>query len=98
MTALREAFLKQAAELDPHRLVFVDESGCRIGMTRDYGRAERGERVAGAKPASWGDNVTMIGALDLDGVRALMTVRRRDDGRGVRSLRGAGPWSTSQAR
>lgn len=74
MTALREIYLQQMRELDASRLVFVDEAGCRIGMTRDYGRGERGQRVEGSKPASWGDNLTMIGALDLEGVRALMTV------------------------
>lgn len=74
MTSLREIYLKHMRELDVRRLVFVDEAGCRIGMTRDYGRGERGQRVEGRKPASWGDNLTMIGALDLQGVRALMTV------------------------
>jgi len=74
VTALRRIYLKQMRELDAHRLVFVDEAGCRVGMTRDYGRGERGQRVEGRKPASWGDNLTMIGALDLQGVRALMTV------------------------
>jgi transposase len=74
VTALREAFLEHVADLDPHKFVFVDESGCQVGMTRDYGRGERGERVVGSKPANWGNNLTLIGALDLKGVRALMTV------------------------
>ncbi len=70
----REQYREEMATVDPGRLVFIDESGCRIGMTRDYGRGAPGQRVAGHKPASWGDNVTMIGAIDLEGIRALMTV------------------------
>jgi len=74
VTKAREQYRHEMATVDPLRLVFVDESGCRIGMTRDYGRSAPGQRVAGQKPASWGDNITMIGAIGLEGIRALMTV------------------------
>ena len=43
-------------------------------MSRDYGRGLPGDRVQGDRPASYGGNVTMIGALGLQGVRALMTI------------------------
>ncbi len=48
-------------------------------MTRDYGRAPRGERVYGAVPRNRGEVTTMIGALDIHGVRALMTVEGATD-------------------
>ena len=31
--------------IDPHNLIFVDESGLNLGITRTYGRAKRGERL-----------------------------------------------------
>lgn len=49
-------------------------------MTRDYARGLPGERVQGDKPANYGGNVTMIGALGLNGMRALMTIGGSTDG------------------
>lgn len=48
-------------------------------MTRDYGRAPRGERVHGSVPRNRGEVTTMIGALDLRGLRALITVEGGTD-------------------
>ncbi len=42
-------------------------------MTRDYARAPRGQRVVGKVPRNRGTVLTMLGAIALDGVRALMT-------------------------
>ena len=80
MQLQREEYRAEAPKFDSRRLVFVDEAGCRLGMTRDYGRGLPGERVSGDKPASYGGNVTMIGALGLDGMRALMTIGGSADG------------------
>ena len=49
-------------------------------MTPEYGRAKRGQRLLGDKPASWGDNVTLIGALGIEGLRTMMTVAGGTDG------------------
>lgn len=43
-------------------------------MAREYGRAPRGERCYDSKPRNWGDNITVIGALSLAGVEAVMTL------------------------
>lgn len=48
-------------------------------MTRDYARGPRGERVQGYVPRNRGTVTTMIGAMGLDGVRALMTVEGATD-------------------
>lgn len=48
-------------------------------MTRDYARGPRGERVQGYVPRNRGIVTTMIGAMGLDGVRALMTVEGATD-------------------
>lgn len=60
--------------------MFVDESGCNIAMAREYARAPRGDRAHGAKPARWGNNVSLVGALGLDGLRTLMTLEGAVDG------------------
>lgn len=59
---------------------FVDESGVNLAMTRLYGRAPRGERAVGSVPINYGSNITMIGALGVRGLEALMTVEGATDG------------------
>jgi transposase len=51
-----------------------------IALTREYARAPRGERAHGAVPRNVGTVTTMIGALDVNGVRAMMTVEGATDG------------------
>jgi transposase len=60
-------------------LKFVDESGMNLAMTRLYGRAPIGERVLGAVPQNYGQNVTMLGALGVQGLHAVMTVEGATD-------------------
>jgi transposase len=55
-------------------LKFVDESSVNLAMTRLYGRAPAGERVVGSVPQNYGPNVTMLGALGVQGLQAVMTV------------------------
>jgi transposase len=49
-------------------------------MTPLYGRAPRGERVIGSVPQNYGSNLTMIAALGVGGLNALMTVEGATDG------------------
>jgi transposase len=49
-------------------------------MTREYARAPTGERVHGAAPYNWGDNITMIGALSSSSVLAMMAIPGSADG------------------
>jgi transposase len=65
----RRDFRRDVAQVEPGRLVFVDETGVTTAMTPRYGRAPRGERVDDSTPASW-ESVTVIAALGADGVRA----------------------------
>jgi len=60
--------------------VFVDEAGCNIAMARDYARAPRGQRAHGDKPQRWGNNISLVGALGLGGLRTLMTLEGAVDG------------------
>lgn len=43
-------------------------------MTRLFGRAKRGERVADAVPKNYGDNITILGSLSCAGLEAVMTI------------------------
>jgi transposase len=60
--------------LDFRRLKFVDEAGVNLAMTRLYGRAPTGARVVGSAPQNYGPNVTRLGAVGIQGLRAVMTV------------------------
>lgn len=60
--------------IDPHNLARVDESGLKLGMTRLYGRATRGERLYDSSPGNRGQNISLIGALSLDGLIAKMSI------------------------
>lgn len=66
--------------LDLSRFKFIDESGVNLAMTRLYGRAPRGERATGSVPINYGSNLTMIGALGVGGLEAMMTVDGATDG------------------
>ncbi|MDQ3695492.1 MAG: transposase [Chloroflexota bacterium] len=60
---LRTIWREQVAAVEPERLIFVDETGTNISMTRRYGRAPRGQRVIGQVPRNHGPNVTLIAAM-----------------------------------
>jgi transposase len=62
------------------RLKFLDESGSNLALTRLYGRAAPGERMAEGVPQNYGENVTMLAAIGLDGLQAPMTVNGAVDG------------------
>jgi transposase len=70
----RQAYRQRIAALDFERLKFVDESSVNLAMTRLYGRAPAGQRVAGSVPQNYGPNVTVLGALGVHGLQAVMTV------------------------
>jgi len=55
-------------------LIFVDEAGLNLSMSRLFARAVDGERAIGSIPGTKGGNVSLIGALNLDGMVAAMTV------------------------
>lgn len=68
------AFKTHVATIAPERLVFIDESGATMAMTRTYGRAPRGKRVYGRVPRNPGKLLTMLGALSPSGLIALGTI------------------------
>ena len=67
-------------QIEPDRLVFVDESGATTEMTRRYGRAPCGERIREATPAGHWSTLTLLGAMNREGMVASMTVDSPTDG------------------
>jgi len=55
-------------------LIFLDEFGINLAMTRTYARAPIGERVRVTEPFHHGSNLSVIGALGVHGVCAPMTI------------------------
>jgi transposase len=64
----RTAWREAAAQLDPEQLVFVDESGTNISLTRLYGWAPHDHRATGSVPRNHGKNTTLVAALAPDGL------------------------------
>jgi len=59
-------------DLEPERLVFIDETGASTKMARRYGRAPRGERCRAPVPHGHWKTTTFVGALRLEGMTAPM--------------------------
>jgi hypothetical protein len=66
--AARNAWRERVKALDPKKLLFVDECGTNISLTTLYGRAPKGERALGKAPRNWGENLTLIASLSLEGL------------------------------
>src|SRR5688572_15069186 len=62
------------AQIDPSRVVFVDECGTHTSMTRRRARAPRGTRARGAVPRNRGPVTTLLAGLSLTGMSPAMTV------------------------
>ena len=70
----RQAWFDGQPDLDPERLIFIDESGATTKMTRLRGRALRGERCRAAVPHGHWKTTTFVGALRLSGMTAPMVL------------------------
>jgi transposase len=72
--ARRKAFLEAQQQLDTQRLIFVDESGYRLGSPPRFGWAPCGEDSPGKSVEGNWQTITMLGAVALDGFRGFMTI------------------------
>jgi transposase len=70
----RQAWFDGQPDLDPERLIFIDESGATTKMARTRGRAPRGERCRAAIPHGHWKTTTFVGALRLGGMTAPMVL------------------------
>lgn len=70
VAAARAEWRANQAELDPERLVFIDETGAATNMTRRYGRCPRGQRLVAGVPWGHWKTTTFVAALSVAGVAA----------------------------
>jgi transposase len=66
----REDWFDGQLDLDPEKLLFVDESFATTNMARRYGRAPRGLRLRAAIPHGNRKKTTLVAGLRLSGVTA----------------------------
>lgn len=67
---LRAEYWTIIGEVNLADLVFIDEAGVNIAMTRRFARSPQGSRAYGDCPDGRGKNVTMIGAMSTPGIIA----------------------------
>ena len=70
MMTQRWAWFEGQIDLDPDRLVFVDESWASTNMARRYGRCRRGERLRMGVPHGHWKTTTFIAGLRNSGIVA----------------------------
>lgn len=63
----RRQWIASQADLDPDRVVFVDETWAKTNMTRTYGRSLQGTRLPAAVPYRRWETTTFVGALRATG-------------------------------
>jgi transposase len=66
----RAAWKAAQPDLDPRRLVFIDETGTSTNMARLYGRGKRGQRVVGRVPGGHWKTMTFLAGLRHDAITA----------------------------
>jgi transposase len=66
----RAAFREEQKTLVKEDLIFLDEFGLNLAMTRTYARAPLGERVKVTEPFHHGPNISVISAMGMHGVCA----------------------------
>jgi transposase len=76
----RQAWFEDQLDLDPDRLVFIDETGASTKMARLHGRAPRGQRLRASVPHGHWKTTTFVGALRLSGMTAPMVLDGPMDG------------------
>jgi transposase len=77
----RSAFAHYVRSIVSERFVFVDECSTNISLAPIYARAPRGERAQGKAPKNWGKNVSLVCAIDSEGVKPSMSVEGAVDGK-----------------
>jgi transposase len=71
---LRLEYWEKIKDIDPKNLVFLDETGILLGLSRTHGRVQGGQRVRELKPFYRGAKVTVVGAITIDKVLTVMTL------------------------
>ena len=78
---LRLEYWEKVKHINQKNLVFLDETGVLLGLNRTHARSELGTRAYAVKPFYRGKRVTVIGAISIKRVVALMTMDNSMDGK-----------------
>jgi transposase len=78
----RQAWFEGQPDLDPERLVFIDETGVDTKMARRFGRSPRGERCRAPVPHGHWKTTTFTAGLRLTGMTAPFILEGPMDGEG----------------
>ena len=68
-----------AAEVDPERLLFMDEMGVHTSLAPLYGYAPKDERLRFSVPRNRGKNTTLLASIGLGGMGETMAVEGSTD-------------------
>ena len=74
VAAARKAWFAAQPDLDPDKLVFIDETWLNTKMARLRGRAPRGERLRAPIPHGHWHTTTFVAGLRLSGIDAPMVI------------------------
>ena len=85
MKAAREAWFEGQLDLDPARLIFIDETSASTKMARLYGRAPKGERCLAATPHGHWKTTTFTAGLRIGGLTAPFVLDGPMDGDAFRA-------------
>jgi hypothetical protein len=86
--AAREEWFEGQLDLDPGRLIFIDESGLNTKMARLRGRSLRGQRCRAAVPHGHWKSTTFTAGLRVDGIVAPWLLDGAMDGERFWSVNG----------
>jgi len=70
----RARWCEWSHEVNPRRLIFIDETWAKTNMTRLRGRAPRGQRLINKIPHGHWKTTTLIAALGVEGIRCSTVV------------------------
>ena len=76
----RVDFWQEIAGIEAKDLVFLDEAGVNLGLIRTHARCERGRRAYSSQPNRRGQNVSVVGAVGLDGMVSAYSILGGFDG------------------
>jgi transposase len=72
--AAREAWFEGQPDLDPARLIFIDETGLNTKMARLRGRCLKGKRLFASIPHGHWNTTTFVAGLSMGGLGAPMLI------------------------
>ena len=71
--------MKAVEAIEPERLIFIDETGSNLNMNRTHARAPKGERAFCKKSGGYSENISVIGAVSLNGFEHVYPFSRSVD-------------------